>query len=91
MIETLFSSAVPGFCAAIINQANRDYASAIAYGDEGPQCNKAECERFYRGPLFAAMTGNIDPEEYMTLIRSGQIRVSLRKPHVRKTKKEERA
>lgn len=61
-------------CKAIICQAVKDYKSVLRHGDRDCM-SRAELEEFFRGGLFAAMTGGmLDPEAVLAKLKRGEIR-----------------
>ena len=60
-------------CRAIVTQADNDLVAWKKHGDTAV-IKLAELKLFYRGPLFGAMCGSIDPEWYMNAVLNRQAR-----------------
>ena len=80
----MHDSAVWPLAFAIARRAVLDYDSVIRNGDRGT-VTRVECEKFFTGPLFAAMCGTIDPQEMINMVRRGELH--RRKPYPRKKNK----
>ena len=60
-------------CRAIVAQADNDLIAWKTHGDTAV-IKLAELKGFYRGPLFSAMCGSIDPDWYMESVLKRRIR-----------------
>lgn len=66
---------------AIARRAVLDYDAVLRKGDKST-VTRVECEKFFTGPLFAAMCGTIEPQEMINMVRRGELH--RRKPYTRR-------